>query len=158
MRPRPRPVVPQWHPHRRQISGMPQPLKGSGTYWGNEFSFCAIPARGGRYEDTCVDRCAAFGSVSRSGANVTHTTASRRRRQTNNSPLTDTCVICLQEIGCDVLQRGQQPQQLRLRIKYGLQIEHWIWIERRVRRVGGLTSTTGVPPCGAFPPANELCN
>ena len=51
--------------------------------------------------------------------------------QTNNSPLTDTGVICLQEIGCDVLQRDQQPEQLGLRIRYGLQIEHWAWIERR---------------------------
>ena len=60
-------------------------------------------------------------------------------------------------------ERGQQPEQLGLRIKYGLQIEHRAWIERRVRSEWGAfsgsgTSTTSVPPCGAFPLANELCN
>jgi hypothetical protein len=56
------------------------PLKGSGPYWRNEFSICAIPVKGGRYEDTCVDRCTAFGGVALGSANVTHATAIRRWR------------------------------------------------------------------------------
>ena len=44
--------------------------------------------------------------------------------QTNNSPLTNTGVICLQEMVATFCNVGQRPEQRGLRIKYGVAIEH----------------------------------
>ena len=91
----------------------------------------SVSVNGARYEDTRLDRCTALDGLARSSANVTHTTTTRYKwpdkqfathQYRRNLPTGN---------GCDVLQRGQRPEQRGLRIKYSVAIEYWGRSERR---------------------------
>ena len=73
----------------------------------------------------------ALGGLARSGA-ITRTTATRRRRSDKQFATHQYRRHLPTGNGCDVLQRGQRPEQRGLRIKYGVAIEHWGRSERRV--------------------------
>jgi hypothetical protein len=76
--------------------------------------------------------------------------------RTNNSPLTDTGVICLQETVATFCNVASSPNNSG----YGSSragVSAGSGVSGGSLPSGG-TSTTSVPPCGAFPPPNELCN
>src|ERR1700752_4323675 len=83
--------------------------------------------------------------------------------QTNNSPLTDTGVICLQEMVATFCNVASGPNNSGYGSSRASTSSSGAGAGAGSGVSGGTftssgTSTTSVPPCGAFPPPNELCN
>ena len=83
--------------------------------------------------------------------------------QTNNSPLTNTGVICLQEMVATFCNVASGPNNAGYGSSTASRSSTGAGVSAGSGVSGGSfssigTSTTSVPPCGAFPPPNELCN
>ena len=83
--------------------------------------------------------------------------------QTNNSPLTNTGVICLQEMVATFCNVASGPNNAGYGSSTASRSSTGAGVSAGSGVSGGSfssigTSTTSVPPCGAFPAPNELCN
>ena len=67
---------------------------------------------------------------------------------TNNSPLTDTGVICQEEMTATFCNVNTNPNNAGYGTNGGA----------AATSAGITTPSPAIPTCGGFPPANELCN
>jgi hypothetical protein len=91
----------------------------------------AIPAKGARYEDVCVDHPTAFGGLAGRSAATTGPWCRRPDKQFDPSKHRP---YMYSRNGCDFLQPTRRPEQRGLWIEHRVfWIERQVWNERRLR-------------------------
>jgi hypothetical protein len=118
-----------------------------------------------RYEAR-VPHCAASGGVPRGSANITGTAATRYRRRDKQFAAHQYRRHLPTRNGRDVLQRGQQPEQRRLWIKWGVllrpapELPRLLPLSRPVEKASSpptSCATEAAPPVVALPRAGRRC-
>ena len=149
----------EWYGERKDLLGH--------RYIGRSEGPIDVKTKGARYEGVSVDHRTAFGGLAgRSAATTTGPLVQAAR--INNSTLPNTGLICIEEMVATFCNRPVGPNNAG----YGSSTAFSGSSARSGTSAGSKSSagsgvgaasgsgisTTSIPPCGAFPSPNELCN